>query len=325
MVLDEYSRVWIVTTCLAFSIQAYAVIPYLSYRSASVDAARELVGWQTQINKATSDDIYGSLAITPIYNRSLQSDQIAKRLFGKSLMCHDQKDCLAFKIQGSKVPNRNKQAWLADYFYLPTDFQSMISIDPSIDTFIFDLNFYCGLNACLDGLYFRIHAPICSTRFDLNFCEGIIDAGTNGYDAGYYCDDFSYNKTTTTVTGVKRNILLKRFEAFVFNKDSITEIPTLKCNTLNYARMSPFRLTTTKISDIQCALGWNFLLDSDYHLGLEFRGCIPTGNRPHGQYIFEPIVGNGHHGELGIGVTVTGDVGRIANNIMMFLCILMQM
>ena len=33
------------------------------------------------------------------------------------------------------------------------------------------------------------------------------------------------------------------------------------------------------------------------------RCCTYTGNRPEGDFLFEPIVGNGHHWELGLGIT----------------------
>jgi hypothetical protein len=57
------------------------------------------------------------------------------------------------------------------------------------------------------------------------------------------------------------------------------------------------------LSDIQADFGWNFLNDEDYHLGLFVRAVAPTGNRPHGQYLFEPMIGNGHAWELGGGLT----------------------
>jgi len=37
-------------------------------------------------------------------------------------------------------------------------------------------------------------------------------------------------------------------------------------------------------------------------VGLYARVVIPTGNAPHGKWLFEPMVGNGRHWELGMGV-----------------------
>jgi hypothetical protein len=50
-------------------------------------------------------------------------------------------------------------------------------------------------------------------------------------------------------------------------------------------------------------LGWNFLLRPRGHVGVNMHLVIPTGNRSRAVYLFEPMVGNGHHVELGLGLT----------------------
>ena len=55
-------------------------------------------------------------------------------------------------------------------------------------------------------------------------------------------------------------------------------------------------------------MDWNFIQSDDHHFGLNIRGSVPTGNRPEGIYLFEPIVGNAHHWELGLGLTCHYDI-----------------
>jgi len=50
-------------------------------------------------------------------------------------------------------------------------------------------------------------------------------------------------------------------------------------------------------------VGWNFLACDDYHVGIYARGVAPTGSRPKGCWIFEPVVGNGKHWEAGGGLS----------------------
>ena len=67
------------------------------------------------------------------------------------------------------------------------------------------------------------------------------------------------------------------------------------------------------LAEIRFVLGYNFLNDEDgdYHLGLGIYVAAPTGTRVgdqddcsgKGRYLFEPIVGNGKHWELGAQVT----------------------
>ena len=56
-------------------------------------------------------------------------------------------------------------------------------------------------------------------------------------------------------------------------------------------------------AEAQLALGWNFINCPLGHAGLNIRGSIPAGTRSKAIFLFEPIVGNGHHAELGVGFT----------------------
>jgi hypothetical protein len=118
---------------------------------------------------------------------------------------------------------------------------------------------------------------------------------------------------------VPRSNLLTNFEAYnncaVPNLNGFAEVAsgvlgttpvtsTVVFQPLRCARMSTCgSLKQTKLSDLQFAFGWDFCQDTDYHLGVEIRAAAPTGTRPCGEYLFEPIIGNGHHWELGGGVT----------------------
>ena len=161
------------------------VLPYLSFRSQGFNAARELVGWQTQINKSGMCDFYSSFCITPEYTRSYWPKHLAECLFGNTLVnsactgcqlmctpsCKDSPATISsagfmnsqkvIKIQGTKLINRDPHALMAENFYLPTDYSSEISFKPVIDNGIVDFNLYLGLDNVYQGLYFRIHAPIC--------------------------------------------------------------------------------------------------------------------------------------------------------------------
>ena len=294
-----------------FSSSIAGTLPYIAFRSQGFNAARELVGWQTQINKSCMDSTYGSFSITPEFTRSFHPDNIAEFLFSDALTtnnssnnCHNGCETSLIKIQGTKVQGRDPKALMAENFYLPTDFNSEVRFAPRVENFLVDLNLYVGLDKYIEGLYFRIHTPICYTRWDLNFCENIINPGENDYDVGY----FDYNFTPTsiqdpTVHGLSRNYLLNSFAQYVCAGDSINADNGITYNGLEYARMSTKALPKTALAELTAALGWNFWTGDGYHVGVNLRGAAPTGNAPRGCWLFEPIVGNGHHWELGAGVT----------------------
>lgn len=59
------------------------------------------------------------------------------------------------------------------------------------------------------------------------------------------------------------------------------------------------RRSKTGVADIDVVLGHEFLHDHDCYAGIGFGMTIPTGNTATGEYLFEPMVGNG--GSWGLG------------------------
>lgn len=271
------------------------VIPLIIPRSQSVDAARDLVGMTRYINLYNPEDcIYGAWAFTFEYEKTNKPFDISQCLFGNDIV--DDIDPF-IKVSGSQVGDRNETDWLADYFGLPTDFESKLTFKPEAHSYIFDVAFYIGLDEWLEGLYFRCHAPVVGAHFNLNFSEQVIAAGVNDYVAGYFGP-----------TAVPRAQLLNRFTDFASDGKVPNLGPDVLFVPLGKAIISDQHHNTVRLSEIQVAFGWNFIQCDDHHFGLNMRGSAPTGTRPEGIYLFEPIVGNGHHWELGLGLTCHYDI-----------------
>jgi len=259
--------------------------PYLAYRSQGVDAARELVGWQQFINKYDMDSTYGAFYAGVEYTRTFREKQIAQFLFGSDLTGNC---CNTLLIQGGDVENRNCKAWLADYFGLPEDFSSEVTFCPRIENVVVDLSFYVGLDEVAEGLYFRIFAPITWSRWNLNMCENVLcEGGTQDFLPGYM-----------NAEGVERSALPCNFTDAIDGCKTWGDMQT----GMKHGRMRSCKDTKTRLADIHVALGWNFVRDEDYMFGLNIQATAPTGNKPCGAYLFEPIVGNGGHWELGAGL-----------------------
>ncbi len=268
--------------------------PYFSIRSQSINAARELVGWQSMINKFEMESVYGAFSITPEFTRSFKPCRIAGFFFGDDLqngkltISGSRKGVSARNSNGGAVA-RGTHEWLADYLGLPTNFESTVSFTPRITNFIVDLNLYLGFDNWWEGGFFRIHAPIVYTKWKLNMCEKKINDGTLPFEMGYM---------NSTVDLVERSVLPADFKTAMKGVTWGDMQEKLK-----YGKIADCELTKTRLSDIEVALGWNFLQDEDYHFGLMIRASFPTGNKPCGTYLFEPIVGAGGHWMLGGGLT----------------------
>ncbi len=263
---------------------------FFNPRSISRDAARDLAGWTNYINlNHDRESVYGAISITPEWTQTFRNNRITSCLFGDNLNYSSSTPRLT--ISGSQVDDREQKDLLADYFYLPTDFESTVTFKPRIDNFIIDFGFYLGLDAWAKGLYFWLHAPFAHTRWDLNMTENVINPGVNGYDAGYFAPD-----------PIDRGTLLEQFTDFT-NGKTLPNINDIAFQELKFAKMSNDKLIKSRVAEIRTAVGWNFFAEDDFHVGFNGQLAFPTGLRPKGIFLFEPIVGNAHFWELGFGLS----------------------
>ena len=264
--------------------------PYFSIRSQAVDSARQLAGWAPLVNRYDTNQFYVTFAIIPEFTQSFHPNNINECFFGRDIQeCFDSH---GLKISGSRVENRNRcQDWLADYFGLPTDFESFVAINPVIENAILDFSWYFGLDNWHNGLYLFFHFPLVHTRWDYCFKETIINAGTADFAAGY----FSENE-------VPRENLLPSFTCFITGQQA-PQIPEIEFEKLKNSKWPTNVLTITGVPMVEAAFGWNFIQNEDYHLGLQARAGAPAGNEPKGIFLFEPIIGNGGHWQVGGGIS----------------------
>lgn len=287
--------------CSASSV----VTPYYSIRSQGVDAARELSGWSQQVNLFDKECAYGTCALTTEYTRSFNAQRIAQSLFGTNSCSSNNCTGGILNVSGSRVADRGANDLLADYFYLPTDFQSTLKFNPRIQNIVVDLNFYVGLDNLVNGLFVRLDLPLNWSNWSLGFCENVIESGTSNYDPGYFNGmDVAPNLAIAgdEGIGIERSKLLKSFSQYACGM-----VPTDTTHTifdpLCAAKISCKSHSVTRLADIQAIVGYNFLSCTDYHMGIGILTRAPTGNRPTGEFLFEPISGNGGSWELGAHLT----------------------
>lgn len=270
-----------------------AVAPLLQYRSQGQDVARDLAGMTQQVNLFDKNGMYGTLALTTQYTRSFRPQRIAQELFGKEF-CNKNCNGALINVTGSRVANRESSDWLADNFYLPTDFQSTLKFTPRIANVVIDLNGYIGLDNVAQGLFIKLDAPLAWTNWNLNFCEVVTSTGGNETDEGYMsCASIARNKLLPNFSSFARGNAPAKFIDTDFLGEDIT------FDGLCDAKIEGCSRSLTRLADLSLVLGYNFLDCEDYHFGVGAKVVAPTGNRPEAKYLFEPIVGNGKHWELG--------------------------
>ncbi len=282
-----FRKIIICNLLLLFHNAIQSTTTYFNPRSQSIDSARELVGISSYLFD-TEPTIQHIFAATAEYAHSIKENNIAEYFFGDALL-HG--NCPTLHISGSDAGGRMPTDWLADYFGLPIDFRGTVTMHPSITNYIVDFFWYTQFCGDWKQWYIRAHAPLVHTSWNLGLSEMSSEPGISSYTAGYFAP-----------TAVPASTLLHSFLEYMDGSEAAI-VGTTIFEPLAYSRMSTDSKTKTRLSDIQVIGGYNFFQEDTYHLGLFAELNIPTGNRPEAIWLFEPIIGNGHHVGLGGGIT----------------------
>ncbi len=232
---------------------------------------------------ARSEGILGALQVVPFYSKSTNTAEMARFFmpFGKTQISAGE--------FGSQAVADGSVDVMANYFGVlsrpPSEvftdsglaiedltFQSTVQFKPVQTVFGLGLSYYQQVTGDLTkGTFVALSAPIMRIQNDMGLSETILNKG-GGQLGPDVAPGWAANMTEAlsghTVFGSKK---------------------------FNYGKVSP------------CALSKWGLADIEVWFGYENRECptcrrnwwagiyIPTGNRPEGEYMFEPIVGNNKH------------------------------
>lgn len=294
--------------CLSSALTAKNITTFIP-RSQGADTARELVGWQRELYQNYCEN-YSAVAVATEYTRSMNTAGIARHLFNTT--------CLTFS--GSARTDRKTTDILADYFGLAVNFHGTLAIKPRIENAIIDIEWYCGLDEWIPGLFLRAHAPIVHTKWSLGLdaCVSCADKfrGCSEFPACYMSTNpvVEQNLAATPVptpaacpTNASLNPLYQANDGCTTSSLKTALSGNFTFGDMkqqwNFGRFDFCARDKTGLADIDVMLGLLFLHNEYAHFGAFVLGVIPTGNRPKAKYIFEPLVGNGKHWEAGGGVT----------------------
>lgn len=261
--------------CTITDVGCFGKKTIFGIRSQGLDGVRELAGWQQLIYKYDQNSNDGTVAAVVEYSRSFKPQQISNFLFGTDKL----------RFSGSRA-ERQPGDILSDYFGLPADFSSTVCFSPHISNTIFDLNWFQAFDAYVPGLFIMVHVPIVHTKWNLYFQEIGINPGTQFYPAGYL------SNMRINASSLPQSVTQALQGKTVFGDMD---------QPLKYGKVFG-RQTQNRVAEIQTTLGWNYN-QSWYHAGISFRVGAPTGNATTAEFIFEEIIGNRHHWDVGIGLS----------------------
>lgn len=255
---------------------------------------------ETTVSYCVADEVgcdksYVVLSAAVEYDRSFHPSRISEFLFG----CNP---CMVFS--GSRVPYRGSSDILADYFGLPADFQSTVSFNPIISSAIVDFNAFFGLDDWTPGLYFQLHVPIVHTKWDLNMCEQVQNAGEDFHPAGYM-----------SPVRIERAELADSVSQYFGGNFTFGDMH----DPLRYGKICGSR-SLTQLAEVHATLGWNYVRQEEWHAGIGLRTAMKAWNGSTAQYLFEPVLGNCGHWELGATLTGHWQFWECNNHQLAFYC-----
>ncbi len=276
---------------IASSIFASDVTPTIIARSQGNNALK-VAGLAEKVH-IYDEGNYVNVDGTLLYSRSFRSHEMAECLFGGDLHGN------SILIQGSGVANRDPQAWFADYFYLPPDYNASFCINPQIQNILVNLDLFVGLDNYVQGLYLRIYGPLTWSKWNLNFDEPCDISSTGSYSPGYFDAQAMLNPQ-----------LLHTFGEFAEGQSPQNTSGTaaqprvgVSFEGLQFAKIERCARTRTGFADLRFELGYDFLQSDDYHVGLNVQVVAPSGSRRKAEFAFDSVIGNGNHWEVGGGIT----------------------
>lgn len=248
---------------------------FFSPRSQGTNSARYLIGQHPYMHNTDAKSCYGTMSATFEYLHAFKTRRLAEYFFG----------CDTIRFSGSSVTTREDNDILADYFGLSQTFDGTLRIDPNVKTFLCDLQLYCGMDSLCGGLYLFARAPIVWTRWCICLEENITNNGSGTPFPAGYMDSAAISAPAISIIKPLAGGL-----TFGHVSEGLTSGKIGCC------------CNKTGVADVEFGAGWDFIRRERGHCGINLRATAPTGSRPTGEFLFEPVIGNGRHWEFGVGL-----------------------
>ncbi len=304
-------------------------------RGQGEDTARRLVGWQRRLYQCY-DENYTAQATTITYTRSRDTECIAQKLFSTSRLTFSGSQSPE-RVNGRDIVAdyfglpTNFHGTLA---IKPRIDNIIIDVDWYVGLDDLTQGLYLRINAPIVHTRWTLGLDECqpcsdkfrgSTRFPTCYMNSTIPDATvtptPPFSEGNAC---SVNTTLDPRFIAQLPLELCNYPTipqpipapicqFKYNENCTTGSlrDALSGNFVFGDMQTPWRFgrfdfcprSKTALADIEVIAGYNFLLGKNYHVSGFGIVVIPTGNRPKARYIFEPIVGEVKHWQLGAGFT----------------------
>lgn len=190
---------------------------------------------------------------------------------------------------GSEAGNLNENELVADYIGMAPGTRSTLCVKPQIQNHIFD--FFtrfdlCNISNWFGNTWVALGTSLAYSNWNLK--AHAITRITNDKFAEFpecYMGEKVYPSASSLERALKGNY----------------EFGDMK-TPWDYGKWKFNGQSKTRLANIDLFIGDDIIREKKFHVGLFLKTSAPTGNRPDPEFIFNPVVGNGHHWEFGGGL-----------------------
>lgn len=232
---------------------------FFAYRPVNSNTARKMTAVEDKIHLFGKNDFYGVVDAALEYTRTFKSEKIGKYF--------------SFSKDSTSM-TYGPECGRFDIFglYFGTTASGTVCFNPRIENFIADIDLFMGWNQFICGLWTRLDIVFNHTKWDLRLSDNGDAKATQ---------DLPYSNLKEAWVGDQ--IFVSRG----------TQVDKLQSGIING------RKSKTEVAAITFDLGYDFVLNERGHLSASIHAVAPTGTRPQGTFLFEPISGANHSWQLG--------------------------
>lgn len=243
---------------------------FLSPRSPSVNMAHKYTTWADHVYPRRCDKIHTSFQLTGFFSESEKGKDLG-RYFGIGNGSN------SFTVGDAGAGAEIEADFLMHNSAGDPNASGTITLSPRQEVWGARLDFFQDINFNFAKLFIAATLPVVSVQQNMRIHT------TDG-------------QPTRAIGGTE--FTLEDFFSGEFANS--TEVENLQ-ESLTHAKIVGSH-SKTGVADIELELGWKALERKKYHLFVNLGLTIPTSNKAHGRFLFEPIYGNGGHFALGAGI-----------------------
>ena len=293
--------------------KVYSDKTFLMPRSHNPNLAMEYTTWHKQFALIDDKKFGGTVQATGFYEKSNNKTDLGK-YFGVCNYyngnCID--DFIAVvPYSTSADPKHVTAPFIFHRDYSPSErtLADKLTWRPYRESYGIRLDYHQKLDKFLKGLFFKVSAPIVHVKTSMGWTSSCCKPACTDP-----CSDPCKTSCSTTCTPGKPYCVKEKLQ----NEDTASNGTAYSlgdyltgCVKNDFADAKQVALCKAKIhngvsetgiADIDLILGYNFLYKNEKHFNVNVGLTIPTGNAPDGEWLWEPVVGNGGHWAIGAGL-----------------------